>query len=94
MVDVSQTDCDIKLDTVLMGYRASKQASTKHSPFFMCFQREMRLPIDNEVLSSPQDDASPPDVEDEGDIDQVIEMLLCSREKSFKEVEVNIKLLK
>ena len=32
IVSDDQTDWDEKLDTVLMGYRASKQASTKHSP--------------------------------------------------------------
>ena len=39
-----------KLDTVLMGYRASQQASTKQSPYFMMFQQQMRLPIDAEIL--------------------------------------------
>jgi hypothetical protein len=42
-------DWDLKLDIVLMGYRASRQASTKFSPFYMLFQKEMRLPIHNEI---------------------------------------------
>ncbi len=57
VVNDSRTDWDEKLETILMGYRASKQASTKHSPFFMCFQQDMWLPIDNEVLFSLQEDA-------------------------------------
>ena len=46
----AQTDWDEKLDTVLMGYRASHQDSTNHSPYFMLFQQKMRLPIDAEYL--------------------------------------------
>ena len=91
VVNASHTDWDEKLGTILMGYRASKQASTKHSPYFMCFQQDMRLPIDNEVLSSSHDDLEGEegfnqDIEmksDEG-IDEKIEMLLSLREKSFK----------
>lgn len=50
----------------------------------MCFQRDMRLPIDNEVISSS-------DVENaDNDIDQTIQALLSSREKSFKDVQANI----
>ena len=37
-----------------MGYRASRQATTKHSPYYIRFQQHMHLPIDNEVL--PRDD--------------------------------------
>lgn len=85
VVNDSHTDWDEKLETILMGYRASKQASTKHSPYFMCFQKDMRLPIDNEMLPSAQDD-----VQNEDNIDQRIQMLLSSREKSFKEVKTNI----
>ena len=33
-----------------MGYRASSQASTKRSPFFILHQEQMRLPIDNEMM--------------------------------------------
>ncbi len=34
----NQDDWDLKIDTVLMSYRASRQASTKQSPYFMLFQ--------------------------------------------------------
>ena len=39
----------MKIDTVLLGYRASRQSSTKFSSYFMLFQQEMRLPIHNDV---------------------------------------------
>ena len=55
MCNEDQTNWDEKLDTVLMGYRASRQASTKHSPYYMLFQQHMRLPIDAEYL--PPSDA-------------------------------------
>ena len=38
---------DKQIPTVLMGYRATKQASTKYSPFFMLHGHEMVMPIDN-----------------------------------------------
>lgn len=90
VVNDSRTDWDEKLETILMGYRASKQASTKHSPYFMCFQRDMRLPIDNEILPASEDNEESEDVSDQDDIDQRIQMLLASREVSFKEANNNI----
>ena len=38
---------DKQIPTVLMGYRATKQASTKYSPFFMLHGHEMVMPINN-----------------------------------------------
>ena len=67
-----------------MGYRASRQASTKHSPYYILFQQHMRLPINNEVL--PRDDQQ----EDEEDLDQKIGYLLALRRKNFKQTESNI----
>ena len=55
MVNDAHTDWDEKLDTILMGYRASIQASTKHSPYYMCFQQHMRLPVDNEIRDGDGD---------------------------------------
>ena len=55
MVDQDQKNWDLKnlkIETVLMGYRASRQASTKYSPHFLLFQKEMRLPIDNDQMRS------------------------------------------
>ena len=86
LVDESQTNWDEKIDTVLMGYRASRQASTKHSPYFLLFHQQMRLPIDSEVLPSSLDQED----DDEDDLDQKIQILLDARQKAFKEVEANI----
>ena len=88
MVNDSQSDWDEKIDTVLMGYRASRQASTKHSPYFLLFHQQMRLPIDSEVLPSSLDEQ---EADEEEDLDQRICTLLASRKKAFKEVEANIK---
>lgn len=83
VADDTQTDWDVKIDTVLMGYRASQQASTKKSPYYMLFQQEMCLPIDNEVAPSATNVTL--------DIPEVIEQLLESREKAFQDADSNIK---
>ena len=80
-----QTNWDEKLDTVLMGYRASRQASTKHSPYYMLFQQHMRLPIDAEVLSP----SNAPD-ENAPNVDTAVQALIKSREKVFKKADSNI----
>ena len=66
-----QEDWDEKLHTVLMGYRASRQATTKHSSYYMPFQKETRLPIDNEVM--PQEDSA------QVDVSELMEKLLKTR---------------
>ncbi len=91
MVDESQSNWDEKIDTVLMGYRASRQVSTKHSPYFLLFQQQMRLPIDSEVLPSDQEeDLDWQEGDQEEDLDQKIQKLLASREAAFKKAEDNI----
>lgn len=69
------------IDTVLMGYRASCQASTKHSPYFMLFQQHMRLPIDSEVQTPVTEE------EEEVELDSIIHALVESRECMFQQVE-------
>ena len=54
VVDECQSDWDERIDTVLMGYRAFRQASTKQSPYFMLFQQDMQLPIDSGVYLSSE----------------------------------------
>ena len=76
------------LDTVLMGYQASCQASTKHSPYYMLFQQHMRLPIDAEVL--PSSNTPDDDHKDALDMDAAIQALIESRESVFKKAESNI----
>ena len=96
MVDDDQQNWDEKLDTILMGYRASRQSSTKHSPYYMLFQQQMRLPVDSELLTSDIDselltsDEQDYDKEDGEDISEIIEQLLESRQKAFDKAESNI----
>ena len=87
MVDEDQKNWDVKIETVLMGYRASRQASTKYSPYFLLFQKEMRLPIDNEIM---QNEESHNHMESEMSI--VIEALLQTREKLYEATGLNISL--
>ena len=82
VVNDAKDNWDEKIDTVLMGYRASWQASTKKSPYFMLYQVEMRLPIEHEIL--PNDD------EVSEDIQGTIDLLLRSRAKTFNDAETNI----
>lgn len=83
VIDDDQLNWDLKIDTILMGYRASRQASTKQSPYYMLYQQHMRLPIDAEMLVTPEQD-------DEVDHEEVVSRLLQSREKAFKKAEANI----
>ena len=83
VINDEQTNWDEKIDTVLMGYRASRQASTKHSPYFMLYQQEMKLPIDTELLT-PDNDG------EDVDSDSIIENLLQSRDKVFSKAKANI----
>ena len=63
-----------------MAYRASRQASTKHSPYFMLFQQQMRLPIDSEML--------PPVTDEENEnLETTIHALIESRKQVFQKAE-------
>lgn len=74
-----------------MGYRASRQASTKHSPFFVLFQQQMRLPIDSEMQPPGEEEQAVTLVEaSEEEMQQRIEHLLAARSKAFKDVASNI----
>lgn len=68
-----------------MGYRASRQASTKYSPYYILYQQEMRLPIDVEMVPS-----SFTHQEDDTNMDEVIETVLKKREEVFDKVDDNI----
>jgi len=48
MVDQHPERWDQHIATILMGYRASMQASTEYSPFFLLHGREMVLPVHNQ----------------------------------------------
>ena len=76
------SDWDEKIDTVLMGYHASHQASTNRSPYFILFQQHMRLPID-ECLSLKMEE------QQKVSLDEVVEALIVSREM-FSDAEEHI----
>ena len=69
-----------------MGYRASQQASTKQSPYYMLFQQQMRLPIDAEILpqSSTMHDG------EDNSLEKTVGALLESRSLAFEKAQVNI----
>lgn len=90
VINDSHNDWDLKIDTVLMGYRASRQASTKQSPFYMLFQTEMRLPIDSEMLPTESTSEITESITDT--TQDAIDLLLKSRERSFKDAHLNIQL--
>ena len=66
-----------------MSYRASSQTSTKHSPFFMLYQQDMRLPIDAELMRNGVDSEGV-DSEGEEDLDKVMDILLEKRKEVFE----------
>jgi len=83
-----------------MGYWASRQSSTKHLPYYMLFQQQMRLPVDSEMLTSDinselltsdEQAYDNKDKEDGEDVSKIIEQLLESRKKAFDKAECNIK---
>ena len=55
---------DKHIPTILMGYRASMQASTQFSPFFLLHGRDMVLPLHNlHRLPAPEADSIEPTAE-------------------------------
>ncbi len=66
-----------------MEYRASRQASTKYSPYFILHQQEMRLPIDVEMMPCLLQ-------QDNKNMDEIIEMIVKKREEVFDKVDDNI----
>ncbi len=71
-----------------MSYRASRQASTKFSPYFMLFQKEMPLPIHNDVC--PKSLTELDDSTEEVAHSELIKQLLMAREDAFEKAEENI----
>jgi len=57
-----------------MGYCASFQSLTKHFPYFMLFQQNMRLPIDNDCLADNEEE------EDEIQLDGLLKSLCIEGE--------------
>ena len=46
-----QDNWDEAIDDILFAYRTSVQATTKHTPFYLMFGREARIPIQMEISS-------------------------------------------
>ena len=69
-----------------MGYRCSCQEKIKRSPHYKLFQKEMRLPIDSEVMP-PQNLYS---LNSKNEVQKVIQVLLESRGKLFDKTSLNI----
>ena len=88
ITDEDHTDWDLKIDTILMGYRASRQGSTKFSPYYMLFQKNMRLPICNEIGPKNEEKI----LTDDSSLNTLINSLLQSQEKAFQQAEQNIKI--
>jgi len=61
-VAANQRDWDVNLPAMLMAYRATPQASTGYSPFYLLFGREMCLPQDVAYGLPPQEEvkSNPP----------------------------------
>lgn len=51
--NTTDTDWDLTVPSCLMAYRATQQASTKHSPYQLLYGREMPLPCD--LGETPED---------------------------------------
>ena len=73
-----------------MGYRALRQASTKHSPYYMLYQQHMKLPIDAEILYHENCEGMEleegTELEEGMELDEVIDVLLHSRESFLKQI--------
>ena len=72
-----------------MGYRVSRQASTKQSPFYMLFQQQMRLPIDAELIPFNEKEEENEEMS-HATIDMMVEALLESRKIAFNKADANI----
>ena len=83
MCNDDHSNWDEKIPIVLMGYRASQQASTKYSPYFMLFNQHMRLPLDAELMPFREK-------EEDIDHDTLMQTLLESRKATFNKAETNI----
>ena len=64
-----------------MGYRSSRQETTKQFPYYMLFQKQMRLPIAPQNLCSSSS---------ENELRDIIQALLESRETLFAKTSLNI----
>ena len=79
-MQIDNSDWDLKIDTVLLGYRASRQESSKQSQYYMLFQKHMRLPIDSKIM--PSEKLQP--LNSDNELQETIQALLETRDKLFE----------
>ena len=62
LVNNEQDDCDLHIESLLFAYRTRKNDCTIHTPFYVIFSREAKLPIELQIPcrtgSSKEDNAS------------------------------------
>jgi transposase InsO family protein len=86
LVNEKQNDWDVYIKHVLFAYRASVNASTKYTPFYLMFGRQAKLPIELDLPSSLESE-----VETECQMDTYIDTLIDIRDNVFKVASRNIK---
>ena len=79
-----EKDWDEYIDPILFAIRTSVQASTKHTPFFLMYGREAKLPLEVEKAGVPVDSDQLPCVE------RRIEQLSNLKDSIFPAVKINI----
>ena len=79
-----QNDWDECIDPILFAIRTSVQESTKHSPFFLMYGREAKLPleVEKEKIDSKSNEL--------GEVEQAINHLQSIRDEVFPVVVSNI----
>ena len=73
-VNSNKNNWDKLIKWAVMSYRANRQASTKYSPFFLLFGKQMRLPIEHDTNPISNTDESDYSIEEE--IDNRLKSLL------------------
>ena len=84
MTGERQNDWDECIDPILFAIRTSVQESTKHSPFFLMYGREAKLPleVEKEKIDSKSNEL--------GEVEQAINHLQSIRDEVFPVVVSNI----
>ena len=90
-VNDNQNDWDVYLNAVLFAYRASKNDSTKFTPFELMFGRPPVLPIEIEIKSKPNNAAHGSLTSDtEEDITQKVDTMMSMRDQIKSQAMENI----
>ena len=87
-VNESQTDWDYWLPFICMAYNSSEQTSTKFSPYFLMFGREMRMPVEL-ILPQPESDILG-EMENYSELNYV-EQMVSKLQSAFSLVRQNLK---